>query len=576
MLDKKDVARVLEEIAGCLQLKGENPFRVRAYHTAARGIATFPGDLASALAGGQLAEVKGIGPATLDIVAEVLRTGRSRVLEDLRDQVPPGLVEMLQISGLGVTKVRQIHETLHIETLAELEEAARNGALAKLPRFGKKTAENVLKGIVFLRQTSAFRLYHHARAEAEALAEVLRTMPGVSEVTIAGSVRRHRELIRDLDFVVRLDGRPGALVERLRSAPGVGEFVSASERAVTLRFGSGTVADVYLASPDQWGFELVRATGSAEHWNALESRARAAGLTFADGGVHRNGSLVATEREENLYRLLGLPFVAPELREGQGEIDAAAAGRLPRLIERGEILGFLHCHTTYSDGTSTVREWADACRSAGYRYLGLTDHSKSAAYAGGLQDDDIARQHAEIDEVNRSCKDCRVLKGVEADILADGTLDYTADVRASFDFVIASVHSRFGMDGPEMTARVLKAMDDPHTAILGHPTGRLLLSRDPYPIDLDQVFAKAAERGVAIEINADPQRLDLDWRAVRDAVARGVTMSIGADAHGVSAMGNMDIGIGIARKAWLTKEQVVNARPLDGFLEHVARRRGKR
>lgn len=576
MLDKKDVARVLEEIAGCLQLKGENPFRVRAYHTAARGIATFPGDLASALAGGQLAEVKGIGPATLDIVAEVLRTGRSRVLEDLRDQVPPGLVEMLQISGLGVTKVRQIHETLHIETLAELEEAARNGALAKLPRFGKKTAENVLKGIVFLRQTSAFRLYHHARAEAEALAEVLRTMPGVSEVTIAGSVRRHRELIRDLDFVVRLDGRPGALVERLRSAPGVGEFVSASERAVTLRFGSGTVADVYLASPDQWGFELVRATGSAEHWNALESRARAAGLTFADGGVHRNGSLVATEREENLYRLLGLPFVAPELREGQGEIDAAAAGRLPRLIERGEILGFLHCHTNYSDGTSTVREWADACRSAGYRYLGLTDHSKSAAYAGGLQDDDIARQHAEIDEVNRSCKDCRVLKGVEADILADGTLDYTADVRASFDFVIASVHSRFGMDGPEMTARVLKAMDDPHTAILGHPTGRLLLSRDPYPIDLDQVFAKAAERGVAIEINADPQRLDLDWRAVRDAVARGVTMSIGADAHGVSAMGNMDIGIGIARKAWLTKEQVVNARPLDGFLEHVARRRGKR
>ena len=208
--------------------------------------------------------------------------------------------------------------------------------------------------------------------------------------------------------------------------------------------------------------------------------------------------------------------------------------------------------------------------------MGLTDHSKSAAYAGGLQDDDIARQHAEIDEVNRSCQDFRVLKGVEADILADGTLDYTPAVRASFDFVIASVHSRFGMDGPEMTARVLKAMDDPHTAILGHPTGRLLLSRDPYPIDLDRVFAKAAERGVAIEINADPQRLDLDWRAVRDAVARGVTMSIGADAHGVSAMGNMDIGVGIARKAWLTKEQVVNARPRDGFLEHVARRRGKR
>lgn len=567
MLDKNDVARVLDDIAGFLELKGENPFRIRAYRTAARGIASIPGDLAAALAAGQLAEVKGIGPATLDIVAEVLRTGRSRTLDDLRDQVPPGLVEMLQISGLGVTKVRQIHETLHVETLAELEEAARNGSLARLPRFGKKTAENILKGITFLRQTSAFRLYHHARAEATALADVLRTLPGVADVAIAGSVRRHRELIRDLDFVVRLDGRPAPLVERLRSAPGVREFVSASECAVTLRFGSGTVADVYLASPERWGVELVRATGSVEHWDALAARAQSASLTLWDA---------TAEREDNVYRLLGLPFMAPELREGRGEIEAAAAGRLPSLIEPGDVVGFLHCHTNYSDGTSTVREWADACRAAGYQYLGLTDHSKAAAFAGGLQDDDIARQHAEIDEVNRSGAGCRVLKGVEADILADGSLDYTPAVRATFDFVIASVHSRFGMDELEMTARVLKAMDDPHMAILGHPTGRLLLSRDPYPLDLERVFAKAAERGVAIEINADPQRLDLDWRLVRDAVAAGVKISIGADAHGVAAMGNLDIGVGIARKAWLTKDQVLNARPLDGFLQHVAQRRSRR
>lgn len=574
-MDKKDAARVLEEIGACLELKGENPFRVRAYRTAARAISTFPGDLADAMASGELAEIKGIGPATLEIVSEVLRTGRSRTLEDLRDQVPPGLAEMLQISGLGVAKIRQIHESLHIETLAELEEAARDGTLAKLPRFGKKTAENILKGIAFLRQSSAFRLFHHARAEAEALARVLRTMPEVADVSVAGSVRRYREVIRDLDFVVALAGPPARLVEQLGAAPGVREFVSTEERAVTLRFSSGTVADVYLAAPDAVGYELVRATGSAEHWAQLAERAASRRLSFTDQGVTLDGATMATPREEDVYQLLGLPFIDPELREGRGEIEAAAAGRLPCLLHPRDLQGFLHCHSNYSDGTSTVREWAEACRAAGYGYLGITDHSKSAAYAGGLQDEDIAHQHAEIDEVNRSLGDFRVLKGVEADILADGSLDYTPEIRASFDFVIASVHSRFGMDQREMTARILKAMDDPQMAILGHPTGRLLLSRDPYPVDLEAIFAKAVERGVAIEINADPQRLDLDWRLVREAVERGVPISIGADAHGVSAMGNMDIGVGIARKGWLTREQVLNTRPLEGFLAHVARRRAK-
>jgi DNA polymerase (family 10) len=564
-MDKKDVARGLEEIAGFLELKGENPFRIRAYRTAARAIATLPGELKTALSTGTLAELNGIGPAILEIVRDLASTGRSRVLEDLRDEVPPGLVEMLQISGLGVTKVRQIHETLHVETLAELEEAARDGRLAKLPRFGKKTTENILKGIDFLRQSTGLRLFHHARTEAVALAEVLRTMPGVRRVAIAGSVRRHAELIRDLDFVVEVEGAAAPLVERLGAAPGVREFTSQTERAITLRFGSGTVADIYLASRERFGVELIRATGSAEHVEQLTERARARGLAWDTG-------LTGCE-ETDVYRELGLDLIPAELREGQGEIDAAAAGRLPVLVERSDLAGFLHCHTNYSDGTSTVAEWAEACRAAGYRYVGLTDHSKSAAYAGGLREEDIPRQHAEVDEANRRFGDVRVLKGVEADILQDGTLDYVPEVRAGFDFIIASVHSRYGMDEARMTQRVLKAMDDPHTAILGHPTGRLLLSRDAYPLDLDAIFARAADRGVAIEINADPQRLDLDWRAVRRAVAAGVTISLGADAHGVSAIRNMELGVGIARKAWLTRGQVLNVEPVEAFLGFVGRRR---
>jgi DNA polymerase (family 10) len=564
-MDKKDVGRALEEIASLLELKGENPFRVRAYRTAGRAIATFPQDLERAVASGELVEVRGIGPAMVDIVRELLQTGRSAMLESLRDDVPPGLVEMLQISGLGVVKVRQIHESLHLETLAELEDAARDGRLAGLPRFGKKTAENVVKGIEFLRRSTAFRLFHHARAEAAALAEVLRTLPGVGRVIVAGSVRRWQDIIRDLDFVVELDAPAASLIDRLGAAPGVREFVSESERAVTLHFSSGTVADVYLTPRELFGFELIRATGSAEHVQQLAARAGAMGLNW-DGGL-------PGPDEADVYRWLGLPLIPPELREAAGEIDAAAVGALPVLLERDDLHGFLHCHTTYSDGTSGVAEWAEACRAAGYGYVGLTDHSQAATYAGGLRDADIPRQRAEVEAVNRRYDDFRVLHGVEADILQDGSLDYTPELRRGFDFVIASVHTRYGMDGQQMTARVLKAMDDPTMTILGHPTGRLLLSRDPYPIDLDLVFDRAAERGIAIEINADPQRLDLDWRAVRRAVERGVKISLGADAHGVTAIGNMELGVGVARKAWLDRSQVLNTEPVEGFLRFAGQRR---
>lgn len=562
-MDKRAVGQVLEQLAAFLELKGEDPFRVRAYQTAARAIASYPGDPGQAARSGALALVKGVGPATLEIVGELFATGRSSALDELSEQIPPGLVEMLRIPGLGVAKVRQIHERLGIESLTALEEAAADGRLAKLPRFGLKTAENVRRGIAFLRRSTEFRLFHHALDEALGVQRALLALEGVLRAEIAGSVRRRREVIRDLDFVLvhAGGGARDALVKRLGQAPGVTEFAGKEDRQVTLRFASGTVVDVFLATPDDFGLAWVRATGATAHVEELEARMAAApsGARFPD--------------EESVYRALALPWIPPELREGAGELEAAAGGRLPKLVEPADLRGFLHCHSIYSDGSVTVAEWAEACARAGYEWMGLTDHSQSSAFAGGLKPEDVARQHAEIDLVNKTSKGIRVLKGVEADILADGSLDYGPSVLDRFDFVIGSVHSRFAMSEPEMTRRVLRAMDDPHLAILGHPTGRLLLAREPYAIDLEPVLAQAADRGIAVEVNADPHRLDLDWRMVRRARELGVPISIGADAHSVAGMTNVSVGLGIARKGWLEARQVLNTQDAEGFLAHAGRRR---
>ncbi len=542
-MDKLAVRSVLEHIAAFLELKGESAPRVRIYQNAAR-------------AGGRA----DAPPEVLEVMRELAATGRSTTLDELREQIPPGLVDMLRISGLGVAKVRQIHERLHIDSLTELEEAAADGRLAALPRFGRKTAENVCKGIAALRQASAFRLLHHALDEAQGIARALAALEGVRRVEIAGSVRRRLEIVRDLDLVVihAGDGMREALIRRLDDAPGVIELAG-KEGAITLRFASGSVARVFLATESDAGLALLRATGSADHVAQLE------GLLVGAEGPWSD--------EESVYRAAGLPWIAPELREGMGEIEAAAAGRLPRLLEQRDLKGLVHCHTNYSDGTTTVAAWADACRAEGYEWMGVTDHSESSAYAGGLRAEDVTRQHAEIDAVNRRCSDFRVLKGVEADILADGSLDYGPAVLDRFDFVISSIHTRFGMTEAEMTERVLRALDDPHTTILGHPTGRLLLARDPYAIDLERVLQRAAERGVAVEVNADPHRLDLDWRMVRRARELGVPISLGADAHSVAGMTNVAVGVGIARKGWLAAEDVLNTRDAEGFLAHARRRR---
>jgi DNA polymerase (family X) len=572
-MDKKAVAQVLEQIAAFLELKGENPFRIRAFRTAARAVGSFPGDLRDGLDDGSLAAAKGVGPATLQIVSEIVATGRASMLEELREQIPPGLVEMLAISGLGIAKIRQIHEVLDIDSVPELEAAALDGRLARLPRFGPKTSENILKAIAFLRQASVYRLSHHAADEAEGLRAALTRLPGVLQATVAGEVRRRVEVVRDIVIVIVAEVPPAELFRRLSQLPGIHEFAGQDDRRMTLRFAGGASAQIVVTTPVNTGAVLAQATGSESHLRELAAHAASRDFTLTGAALWHGSEFVATPDEPAFYATLGLDFIPPELREGGGELEAAAHHALPRLLERENLRGFLHCHTRYSDGSNSVEELALACRAAGYEYVGITDHSQAAAYAGGLKPDDLARQSDEIDAVNARLDGIRVLKGVEADILQDGRIDFDEAVLARLDFVIASVHSRFNMGEREMTARMLAAMDNPHLTIIGHPTGRLLLSRDPYGLELDAVIEKAAATGVALEINADPHRLDLDWRVLRSARDRGAAISIGADAHSVGGIANAEYGVGIARKGWLGPDDILNTLPVEKFLAHAARRK---
>lgn len=569
MMDRKGVAVTLERIASYLELQGENPFRVRAFRTAEKTVEGFPSELEAAIADGSLAEAKGIGPAILEVITELVTTGRSSLLESLREAVPPGLVEMLAISGLGVAKIRQIHEGLGIETLPELEAAARDGRLAALPRFGARTAENVLKAIAFLRAASVWRLAHHARDEATAIADALSAQPHVLAVHPAGAVRRRDEVVQEQILVVVADVAPAEVFRSIGAGVGVSEVAGQDERRATLRFQGGAPVQVVVTPPQNLGAVLVQATGNAGHLARLTAQAEARGFTLAGTALWQGSRFVPTPDEETLYAALGLPWIPPELRENGDELDRP----LPTLLDRRDLRGFLHCHTTYSDGTNSVEELARGVRAAGYEWLGITDHSRSAAYAGGMQADDIRRQWDEIDAVNALDLGITVFKGIESDILADGALDYPDEVLAGFDFIIASVHSRFTMNEAEMTSRFLRAIESPYVTLIGHPTGRLLLSREGYPVDLDQLFEAAGRAGVGIEINADPHRLDLDWRVLRRARASGVMISIGSDAHNLGGLDNVDFGVAIARKGGLGPADILNSRRAEEFLAFARARR---
>ncbi len=577
-MDPRTAAHALNEIASLLELRGENRFKSRAYRAAARSIVDLEtDDIAPMVRSGEIAELSGVGPAVLGVLGEMVAEGDSPYLDRLREETPEGLLELLRVPGLGTAKIHAIHQALGIESLYELEEAARDGRLTKVKGFGPKTAAKLLNGIAFLRETGAFVLYHHAAAEGARLLAAVRRHPDVVRAELAGGLRRHREVIRDIDIVAECSSSPARVAASFAHAPGVKDATRTSGHTVAVRFVDGTLLDLVCVERREWAVALWRATGSADHVAEVEAFAHARGFRLDVLALRdETGREIPLDDEHALYRALDLAYVPPELREGRGEVDAARDFRVPSLVEPGDIRGVLHCHSEYSDGGATIAEMAGAARAHGWSYLGVTDHSQSAFYAGGLSHDDVLRQHDEIDALNATLDGFRVLKGIEADILPCGRVDYDESLLDRFDFVIASIHSRFGMTEAQMTERVAKALDDPHVTVLGHPTGRLLLTREPYAIDMTAIIDKAAEVGAAIELNADPHRLDLDWRLCMHAKARGVPVEIGPDAHSTGALDNVAIGVGIARKGWLERGDVLNARSADDVLRFARRRRERR
>ncbi|MGI8618230.1 MAG: DNA polymerase/3'-5' exonuclease PolX [Gemmatimonadaceae bacterium] len=573
-MDSRTAAHVLAQIGGLLELHGEDRFKSRAYHVAARAVlGTDTDDIIPLYKSGELRKLPGVGAATFSVLKDLVETGDSSYFERLRENTPEGLLEMLRVPGMGTAKIRLIHEGLGVETLQQLEEAARDGRLAKLPRFGPKTAEKVLKGIGFLKETGALLLFPHAFAEAQRVLAGVRRHPDVLRAEIAGSVRRRREVIADIDIVAACSADPATVAASFAHAPGVKNVVGAGQASVAIRYVDGTRLDLHCVEPAAFAIALWRGTGSASHVDEMLSVLAKKGLSLEGDELHRNGGALPVADEAELFSAAGLSFIEPELREARGEVHAAATGTLPSLIEENDIKGVLHCHSQYSDGGATIAEMAEAARRHGWQYLGISDHSVSAFYAGGLKPDAIRRQHDEIDELNSRMNDFVVLKGIEADILADGRVDYDEHVLEQFDYVIGSIHSRFSMSGPEMTERVLRALDDPHLTILGHPTGRLLLTREPYQLDMGAVIEKAAERGVVLELNADPHRLDLDWTYCHDAKKRGVRIEIGPDAHSTHGLDNVELGIAIARKGWLERSDVLNCGSAADVVAHARRHR---
>ena len=562
-MDKHAVALALEEIGTLLRLQGENRFKARAFTTAARAIEKLDVDLKTLVATGELERTPALGPATARIVRELVETGSARYLDDLRARTPAGLRDLLAVPGLGTRKVEQLHDELGIQTLDDLETAARSGAIAGVKGFGERTQARILEGIGFVRGTSGRRRYAPALLSANRLLGFLRGQPGIERVEIAGELRRGLETVEGVDFVVAADrDMCDAVIEAfLALSPAArGERTANGARA---RLADGLQLCVRCVPPERFATAWTFATGADAHLAALQQRAEELGLALDADGLHGCRKRVALDDELNLYAALDLQWVPPELREDAESVALAAAGALPELVTYDDLRGCFHCHTVYSDGRATIAEMAEAAAARGWQYVGIADHSQNAGYAGGLTRMDIERQHAEIDAWNaRHGRRLRVLKGIEADILADGTLDYASEpgVLESFDYVIGSVHSRFRMSRSEMTARVLRALEDPRLTILGHATGRLLLTREGYALDVDAVLERAAERGVAVEINSDPHRLDLDWRHWPAAKARGVQTAINPDAHSTESLDYVRYGIVMARKGGLEAADVMNTR----------------
>ena len=597
-MNKADIVDVLEDIAVLLELKGENPFKIRAYSTGARVLETMEADLGELIEAGELSGVKGIGSALVEKIETLHATGELAYYTELRGSVAPGLIAMLDIPGLGGKKVKKLHDALAVESIAALKAACESGEVEALKGFGKKSAEKILTGIA---NRAAYAKRHHwwtAREVAQPILEGLRALPQTERAEVAGSLRRLRETVGDLDFIVA-SADPQPVMDWFVTQPAVAEVTAHGATKSSVRFEGGLQADLRVVPAEQFAFALHHFTGSKEHNVALRQRALARGYSLSEWGLVKKGEegdlkavprseattrpgaertgsneLSAIKTEEGLFEFLGLAEIPPELREGLGEIEAAEAQQLPKLVTSADIRGVFHNHTTASDGRGTIEEMATAAEALSWDYLGLADHSKASYQANGLDDARVLRMIESIRAFNQSgVSPVHIFSGIECDILPDGSLDLEDCTLDALDYAVMSVHSSFSQSEEEMTARMIRAIEHPATTILGHPTGRILLRREPYKIDLQKVIDAAITNRVIIEINANPRRLDMDWRLWRRAAERGLMCSINPDAHSTDGLSYFDAGVNIARKGWLEKEQVLNSRDCAGVLRWFSERK---
>ncbi len=599
-MDKSEITDILEEIAVLLELKGENPFKARAYTNAARVLDQYDGDLAQLVAEDRIEELPGIGEALHQKITELVKTGKLEYYETLRASVPEGLLAMMDVPALGPKKIKALYEKLGISSVAELEAACQEHRVRDLPGFGAKSEEKILAGIAQGRDYAQLTRYAEAWAQAEEIREALRDHEGVLQLSIAGSLRRGREIVKDLDFVAS-SRHPQDLMDYFVSLPWVKTVTNHGETKSSVLLKSGISADLRVVSDKEFPYALHHFTGSKEHNVAMRQRAIAQGKKLSEWGLFeisevaaavpsggavgilkksREGKkatpedeskLIPCRDEDDIFNALGLQYIPPEIRENTGEIEAAEKREIPRLLEWTQLRGTFHCHTNWSDGKNTLAEMAGEARELGLDYLGIADHSKSSYQANGLNEERLAEQIEMIATLNSQIGDFRVFAGSEVDILKDGRLDFSDDVMAKLDYVVASVHNAMAQDEDEMTKRVIRAMENEYVTMLGHATGRLLLQREPYKINLEKIIDCAARTGTWIELNCSSYRMELDWRWWHRARDKGVKCVINPDAHRIAQFGTLRHGVTMARKGWLRKQDVINTMSLEAVKKELAR-----
>ena len=585
-MTKDQVAEILVEIGTLLELKGENPFKTRAYANAARTLESISEPLERLVEEERLGSIKGIGEALQEKITELVTTGRLQYYEDLKASLPEGLLTLLRIPGLGPKKVKALYEKLGITSMEQLEAACKEGKVAVLAGFGEKTQANICEGINFRRQYAERHLLVDAIVLSEPILEALREHPAVTRCSTAGSLRRYKEIIGDIDFLVS-SKQPEEVINYFVSQPGIMSVSAKGDTKASVILPGGIQADLRVVTDEEFPFALAYFTGSKEHNIVMRQRAIQRGLRLNEYGLFRSevetrdpALRVSCRTEEEIFQALELDYIAPELREDKGEFAASEAGNLPRLIEWTELKGSLHNHTTWSDGRVTVAEIAKYTEDLGCGYWAITDHSRSSFQANGLDADRLRQQLLEVRAVNNSYADAgldfRLLTGTEVDILNEGKLDFEDEVLADLDVVVASIHQGFSQNEAETTKRLIKAAENPYVHMLGHLTGRLLLEREAYKVNQQAVIDACAETGTWIELNASPNRFDMDWRMWRYAISKGVKCVINCDAHRFEHCGFLRLGAGIARKAWLRKQDVINTLPLEELRKALCAKRNSR